>query len=290
MKLPSPAVSTQWLADNLDNPKLRIFDCSLYLTPNPDGPGYITESGVTKWSQAHIPGAGFLDMMGEMLDTSTPAGFAMLPAEKFAQICGEKGIGDDTAVVFYSGQNIMWSARMWWMLRSIGFDNAAVLDGGLEKWEREQRPMTAETRPYPKATLTAKAKPAMWADKADVLMAMRSPAVCTINALQPDIYDGQINRYGRHGHIPGSFNVYYSSLMNPEDGTFLPLEQLKTRFEESAPFGRPTIVYCGGGVSAAIDALALTMLKHNDVAIYDGSMFEWASDPVLPLVLGTEPG
>ncbi len=290
MKLNSPIVSTQWLADNLDNPNLRIFDCSLYLTPNPDGPGYITESGKAKWSQEHIPGAGFLEMMGEMHDTTSPFGFAMLPAEQFARICGEKGIGDDSIVVLYSGQSIMWSARMWWMLRSIGFDNAAILDGGLEKWQREQRPMHAVDQPYAKTTLTAHARPALWASKADVLMAMRSPAVCTVNALQPDVYDGQINRYGRPGHIPGSHNVYYNSLLDTEQGTFLPPEQLKAQFETAAPFGRPAILYCGGGVSAAIDALALTILKHDNVAVYDGSMFEWTADPALPLVLGTEPG
>jgi thiosulfate/3-mercaptopyruvate sulfurtransferase len=287
MKLSGPIVSTQWLADNLGNPRLRIFDCSIYLTPNPDRPGYVAKSGLEKWSQGHIPGAGFLNMK-EMHDTSS--GYSMLPAEKFAQLCGEQGIGDDSIVVLYAGQTIMWSTRMWWMLRSVGFNNVAILDGGLEKWEREQRPMTTEVPVYPKATLSAIGNPAMYASKADVLMAMRSPAVCTINALQPDVYDGRVNRYGRPGHIPGSHGVYYGSLVDPQDGTFLPPEQLKARFEQAAPFGRHTIVYCGGGVSATIDALALTMLKHDDISIYEGSMMEWAADPALPLVLGTEPG
>lgn len=290
MKLTNAIVSTQWLADNLDNPALRIFDCSLYLTPKADGPGYDMESGRAKWSQAHIPGAGHLEMLGEMNDL-TPTGFAMPPAERFAEVCGMHGIGDDTAVVLYSGQSIMWSARLWWMLRSIGFDNAAILDGGPEKWERENRPMTAEQRPYPQGKLTPKPRPQLWADKAEMLMTMRSPAVCTINALQPDIYDGQINRYGRHGHIPGSHNVYYNSLLDAQEGTFLPPEQLKERFKACGSFDRSrTIVYCGGGVSAAIDALALTMLNHPDVGVYDGSMMEWCADPALPLVLGAELG
>jgi thiosulfate/3-mercaptopyruvate sulfurtransferase len=274
MKLSSPIVSTQWLAENLSNPALRIFDCSIYLTPNPDRPGYRAKSGLEKWSQGHIPGSGFLNM-NEMHDTSS--GFSMLPADKFAQLCGEHGIGDDSVVVLYAGQTIMWSARMWWMLRSVGFDNAAILDGGLEKWEREQRPMTTEAPAYPKGKLSAIGNPAMYANKADVLMAMRSPTVCTINALQPEVYDGRVNRYGRPGHIPGSHGVYYGSLVD-------------ARFEQAAPFGRHTIIYCGGGVSATIDALALTMLKHKDISIYEGSMMEWAADPALPLVLGAEPG
>lgn len=289
MKLNSPIVSTQWLADNLDNPRLRIFDCSVYLTPNPDRPGYMAKSGLEKWTQGHIPGSRFLTMK-EMHDTTARTGFGMLPAEAFAQLCGEQGIGDDTAVVFYAGQTIMWSTRMWWMLRSIGFNNAAVLDGGLEKWEREKRPLSTEVRTYPKSTLTAKGNAAMYASKADVLMAMRSPKVCTINALQPDVYDGSVNRYGRPGHIPGSHGIYYNSLLDHEEGTFLPPDQLKAGFENAAPFGRPTILYCGGGVSATIDALALTMLGHDDLRVYEGSMMEWAADPALPLVLGTEPG
>ncbi len=290
MKLTSPIVSTQWLADNLGLPGLRIFDASVYLTVNPDGPGYITESGRARWSHAHIPGANFLEMLTDFSDNSGPSPMMMHKAERFAGLCGRHGIGDDSTVVIYSGQTMMWSARMWWMLRSMGFANAAVLDGGWEKWEREGRATSSEDKPYPPATFTPKPLAAMWADKNEVLQAIHAPSVCTINALQPDIYDGQINRYGRAGHIPGSHNVYYNSLLNPDDGTYLPLDQLKQRFEPSGAFNRRTIVYCGGGVSAGLDAIALTMLGHKDLAIYDGSMFEWCADPALPLVLGNEPG
>jgi thiosulfate/3-mercaptopyruvate sulfurtransferase len=290
MNLTRPIVSTQWLADNLGMPGLRIFDASVYLTVNPDGPGYITESGLARWRKAHIPGANFLEMLTEFLDNSGPAPMMMHAPEHFAGLCGRHGIGDDSTVVIYSGQTMMWSARMWWMLRSVGFTNAAILDGGWEKWEREGRAISSEDRPYPPAILTPKPLHKLWADKKDVLQAIHDPKVCTINALQPDIYDGQINRYGRAGHIPGSHNVYYNSLLNPGDGTYLPLDQLRQQFEPSGAFDRRTIVYCGGGVSAGLDAIALTMLGHNDLAIYDGSMFEWCADPALPLVTGAEPG
>jgi thiosulfate/3-mercaptopyruvate sulfurtransferase len=291
VKLTRPIVSTQWLAEHLDMPGLRIFDTSVYLTVNPAGPGYITESGRAKWSSAHIPGAGFLDMLNEFSDNSSGVGFTMPPPARVAELAGQHGIGDDSTVVLYCGQSIMWSTRMWWMLRSIGFDNVAILDGGWEKWQREQRPVSAEARPYPRATLTPKPRPRHWADKAEVLMAMRSPRTCTINALQPDVYSGETNRYGRPGHIPGSHGVYYNSLLDPKEGTFLPPEQLQERFEQSGALASPrVIVYCGGGVSATIDALALTLLEHPDVAVYDGSMMEWVADPALPLVLGSEPG
>jgi thiosulfate/3-mercaptopyruvate sulfurtransferase len=290
MKLTNPIVSTQWLADNLDTPDLRIFDASVYLTVNPDGPGYITESGLAKWRKAHIPGANFLEMLTEFLDNSGPAPMMMHPPEHFAELCARHGIGDDSTVVIYSGQTMMWSARMWWMLRTVGFANAAILDGGWEKWEREGRTTSSEDKPYPSARFTARPRASMWADKKEVLQAIHAESVCTINALQPDIYDGQVNRYGRAGHIPGSHNVYYNSLLNPDDGTYLPTDELKRRFDASGALDRRTIVYCGGGVSAGLDAIALTMLGHDDVAIYDGSMFEWCADPGLPLVSGAEPG
>ncbi len=290
MQLTQPIVSTQWLADNLDHPAMRLFDASIYLTVNPDAAGYITESGRDRWAQAHIPGANFLEMLTDFSDHSQPVPMMMPAVEHFAELCGRHGIGNDSTVVIYSGQTMMWSARMWWMLRTAGFTNAAILDGGLEKWVREGRPMSSEDQPYAAATFTARPNPARWVNKQDVLQAMHQPAICTINALQPDIYDGEINRYGRQGHIPGSHNVYYNSLLNPETGTYLPLEQLKDKFASARPFGRRTIDYCGGGVSASLDAIALTMLGHQDLAIYDGSMFEWCMDPALPLVLGAEPG
>jgi thiosulfate/3-mercaptopyruvate sulfurtransferase len=290
MKLESPIVSTQWLADNLNAPSLRLFDATVFLTVNPDGPGYLPESGRAKWSQAHIPGANFLEMLTEFSDNSTPVPMMMPAPGRFAELCRRHGIGDDSTVVIYSAQTMMWSARMWWMLRSTGFTNAAILDGGWEKWEREGRPTSSEDRPYPPATFTAKPQATMWADKKDVLQAIHNPSVCTINALQPDIYDGQINRYGRAGHIPGSHNVYYASLLNPETGTYLPRDELEQRFEASGASSRRTILYCGGGVSASLDAIALTVLGHSNVAIYDGSMFEWCMDPALPLVSGADPG
>jgi thiosulfate/3-mercaptopyruvate sulfurtransferase len=291
MKLSSPIVSTQWLADRLDTPGLRIFDASVYLTVNPDGPGYISESGRSRWESAHIPGAGFLEMLTEFSDNSSGVGFMAPAPARFAELAGQQGIGDDSTVVIYSGQTMMWAARMWWMLRTIGFTNAAILDGGWEKWEREQRPVASGPQAYPRAVLTARPQPKMWADKAEVLQAMHAPGVCTINALQPDVYNGEVNRYGRPGHIPGSQNVYYNSLLDPADGTYLPPAQLKERLEAAGALARPrVIVYCGGGVSACLDAVALTMVGHPDVAVYDGSMMEWVLDPSLPLILGDEPG
>lgn len=290
MILNSPLVSTQWLAEHLRQPSLRVFDCSIYLMPNPDGAGMIPRSGRAMWREAHIPGANFLEMLSDFSDNAKPAPVMMPAAERFTELCSAHGIGSRTAVVLYSGQSMAWSARMWWMLRTMGFDNVAVLDGGWEKWQREGRQVSVADTPYAPAPFPAKPQAGMWADQNDVLQAIHNPSVCTINALSPALYAGTEPRFPRAGHISGSHNVYANDLIDPADGTFLPREALRARFEATGALCRRTILYCGTGVSAAVDALALALLGHQDYAVYDGSMAEWSMDPALPLTLGALPG
>lgn len=290
MKLHSPLVSTDWLAQNIDNDSLRIFDATVLLTPNDPDPGYTIVSGRDAWAASHIPGAGFMDLLAEFSDQSVPLPLTMLPPEQFAERVGEAGIGEDSAVVIYGAGSMMFATRVWWMLRSIGFDNVAVLDGGWEKWQREEKPTTSVITSYPSALLAPKPRPGLWANRDDMMAAMQDQSVCTLNALQPDIYNGDLARYGRAGHIPGSHNVYYNSLLDPSDGTYLSLEQLWEVFDATGVMQKSrAIVYCGGGVSATMDTLALTMLGHPDISVYDGSMFEWAQDPSLPLISGNDP-
>jgi thiosulfate/3-mercaptopyruvate sulfurtransferase len=290
MKISTPLVSSEWLASNLTNPVLRVFDATVFLHVNKDGPGYIPESGRAKWMQAHIPEAGFLDLISEFSDPDANVRFMMPSATRFAMLAGNLGIGDDTAVVLYSAGSVMWSTRAWWMLRSIGFDNVAVLDGGWEKWQRENRPTSNQQTTYPPAQLTPRYRAERWADKADVVRAMADPTVCTINALSPEVYSGEKNMYGRPGHIPGSHNVFYNTLLDSNDGTFLKPAALRDRFAAIGAIEHPRVIaYCGGGISATMDALALTLIGHPNVAVYDGSMMEWVADTALPLVNGAAP-
>ena len=290
LQLASPLVSTDWLAEHLDEPNLRLFDTTVFLHLNQQGPGYTAESGREKWAASHIPGAGFLDLVNEFSDPAAAVRFMMPAAARFAELAGHLGIGDDTPVVLYSAGSVMWSTRAWWMLRSVGFDNAAILDGGWDKWQREARPTSRDVRPYPAAKLNPRARPMLWADKVDVLKAMGDATVCTINALSLEVYSGAKNTYGRPGHIPGSHNVFYNTLLNAVDGTFLPPPQLKARFDTVAAFERTRVIaYCGGGISATMDALALTLAGHSNVAVYDGSMSDWVADEKLPLTMGSAP-
>ena len=290
MKIEGALVSTDWLAENLEQANLRIFDTTVYLQPKEGGGGYQADSGRDGWAKAHIPGAGFLDLIEEFSDSTNPIPFMMPPAERFCDLAAAHGIGDDSYVVLYSDGVPMWSTRAWWMFRSVGFDRVVVLDGGWQKWQREARPVSDVTPSYPPASLSTTARPQMWANKDDMLRIIEDGSACTLNALSPDVYNGETNRYGRAGHIPGSHNVFYGSLIDPEAGTFLPRERLSEKFRPAGSLeAERVVVYCGGGISATMDALALHIAGHKNIAIYDGSMSEWIKDESLPLTLGDAP-
>jgi len=280
-------VSTDWLAANLADPDLRIFDVTVHLRPPPPAP-YRIESGRADYEAGHIPGAGFLDLGRDLSDQASPLPFTMPPADALARALGEAGVGPESRVVAYSTTTPMWATRLWWMLRACGFDKAAVLDGGLAKWKGEGRPVETGERRYPSAELTLTARPGAWADKATVLAAVGDGAVCTINALSPSTHSGKSEtNYGRKGHIAGSRNVPYAALLKP-DGAWRDDAELRPLFEAVGALSRPrAICYCGGGISATMDALALVRLGHPHVAVYDGSMSEWSRDPAMPMETGS---
>lgn len=279
-------VSSDWLAAHLNDVDLRIFDVTVHLRPSTPGP-YTVESGRADYAAAHIPGAGFLDIGANLSDPDSRLGFTMPSALDLASALGAAGIGPGSRVVAYTTTTPMWATRLWWMLRACGFDEVAVLDGGLAKWTAEGRPVGAGEHRYPPAALTLTARPDAWADKAAVLAAIDDGAVCTINALSPSMHSGEAAaNYGRKGHIKGSRNVPYAALLNA-DGTYRDDKALRELFDAVGALQRPRVIcYCGGGISATMDALALTRLGHPNVAVYDGSMSEWTRDPDLPMETG----
>ena len=289
MKLDGPLVSTDWLAQHLDEPTLRLFDATIFLKHKPEG-GYLPESGRAQWQAEHIPGAGFLDVYQELSDTSCAVSFMMPSPEAFAATMAGHGVSDDSTVVLYNQGFPMWATRVWWMLRSIGFDNVAVLNGGYEKWKKEGRPLTAAITRHAPGKLSVRPRADMWVAKDAMLEVVAGKGPVTINALAPAVYSGEKNQYGRAGHLPGTHNVYYGDLLDPATGEFLPPEKLRPLFEKSGALASERVIaYCGGGISATMDALAMLVCGQDKVAIYDGSMSEWVKDPALPLKLGMEP-
>lgn len=279
-------VDSDWLAERLDDPNLRVYDCTVHLVPDPPR-AYTVKSGREDFEAGHIPGAGFLDLTGPSLsDPSSGLNFTMPSIAQLEEALSAVGLGDEHTAVLYSSGHMMWATRMWWMLRSVGFETASVLDGGFRTWQESGARVSTNACKYARARFTANPRPELWADKEEVLDAIDSATVCTINALAPEVHsgEGEMN-YGRKGHIKGSVNVPFASLL--QRGTFQPGATLKAEFEKVKAFDRErVIVYCGGGISATTDALALVMAGHPNVAVYDGSMSEWVRDPELPMETG----
>jgi len=283
---PEYIVSADWLAAHLNDPNLRIFDSTVLLQLGADGQ-YVMESGLATYEAGHIPGAAFIDLAKDLSDTSQKLGFMLPSADQFAEVMGNLGVGPDNRVVVYSTNMPAWATRLWWMLRVFGFDNVAVLDGGWAKWQAEARPVTKDIPDHAKASFKAGFRPELVANKQDVLAAIGDGDACIINALPPAMHTGEMAPYGRKGRIADSINVPTGLLDNPETGTLKPVAELTQIFEKSGVLSRDRIItYCGGGIAATHDAFALALIGRPDVAVYDGSMSEWAADPDTPMEAG----
>ena len=282
---PQAIVATDWLAANLNDPKLRIFDCTTYLLyETVTGRPYRVESGRADYDKGHIPNSGFLDLQGELSDGSKPTNFMMPPLNELARRFAAKGIGDDTRVILYSRKSIQWATRVWWMLRAVGFDNAAILDGGIDKWIAEGRQTVTTATVYPPAAnLTLRARPDLFCDKETVKAAIGDGAACTINALAPDLHSGENPRYGRPGRIPGSVNVPAAALLSKTLEVLPPETVAKTFAGVGADKSKRIVIYCGGGIAATLDAFLLHQLGYDNLTVYDASMSEWAKDASLPV-------
>jgi thiosulfate/3-mercaptopyruvate sulfurtransferase len=282
-----PLVSTEWLAAHLADPGLRVFDCTTFLHPEPSG-RFRIENGRAPYEEGHIPGAGLLDLQGELSDRTSSLRFTMPPAHLLADTLGARGIGDDSTVVLYCLGLPMWATRVWWMLRAIGFDRAAILDGGISKWHDEGRPLSTEPCAYEPAMLTVRARPELFVDRHAMQAAIGRSGTVTVNALTEEQHRGTGGPgYGRPGRIAGSVCLPSVSLLT-EDKTLRPLPELRAAFAAiGANTAERVLCYCGGGIAATLDAFVLTaLLGHRDVAVYDASMQEWARDPSLPMETG----
>jgi thiosulfate/3-mercaptopyruvate sulfurtransferase len=282
LKHPDSLVGTDWLAEHLEDPNLRVFDATIQLSPA--GP----ESGRPAYEAGHVPGAAFLDHAADLSDSSNPVPYARLTPDRLAHAFAGAGVAADSRVVVYSTSHPMWATRVFWLLRGIGFDAAAVLDGGFARWQGEGRPVEKGSAAYPTGGLAARPRPQVWADRDEVRAAIGDGAVCTINALPRALYEGATeHHYGRPGRIAGSRSVPFSKIVDTRTGCFADPSAWQTAFAAAGAFERARVItYCGGGISATVDAFALLQLGHPDVAVYDGSLLEWSADPELPMETG----
>jgi thiosulfate/3-mercaptopyruvate sulfurtransferase len=258
---------------------LRVFDCTVFLRRSDDGP-YRAEPGRDAYEAAHIPQSGFIDQVEELSDPMSPLRFTALEPEALAAAFAARGIGAGTRTVLYDRAFNMWSTRVWWLLRSIGYDDAAVLDGGWQAWagsaNGDRREVsTGVESPNEAADLVARPRSRTIVDRSEVEAAIGADGTCLVNALSPRLHDGSDARYGRPGHIPSSRNVYAVDLVDPDTHRYRALDELRVVFADADVAGDRILTWCGGGIAATSDAFILTLLGHEDVGIYDGSLSDW---------------
>jgi thiosulfate/3-mercaptopyruvate sulfurtransferase len=280
-------ISTTELESKLGQPALRLFDCTTYLEPTPAGSDepYNAVPGRHTFEAGHIPGADFLDLQGEFSDAKSKLHFMMAPVQQLEAAFGRHGVSANSQVVLYSLGTPMWATRFWWMLQSLGFD-AAVLDGGLDKWKLEGRAIeTGPAKGYKPATFAAKPKSGYFVGKQDVLASKAERNTVVVNALGPQFHKGlEPSRYGRPGRVPGSCNLPAAALLDPQTKAFVALPDAEAKFaSQGITKDKRVIAYCGGGISATVDLFLLHRLGYQNLTLYDGSMGEWARDASLPI-------
>jgi len=278
-------VTAEWLSQNLDDPDLVVLDCTVLVEPDENGSVRVV-SGRANYEAGHIPSAGFADLMGDLSDSDSPLRFAMPTPEQFSAAMSALGVGDDSRVVLYSSNNSAWAARVWWMLRWVGFDRAALLDGGLSAWTAEGRPLSTEPATPAEKVLTVALRPQMIADRNEVLASIEDDAVSLIDAMPEAHYRGEMTMYDRPGHIPGASNIPAFAL-HDESGHYRPHDELAAIFDDDRD--SRAITYCGGGIAASSNAFVMTRLGFKNVAVYTASLQEWAADPANPMEIAPHP-
>jgi thiosulfate/3-mercaptopyruvate sulfurtransferase len=282
--MPDTLVSADWLKQHLDDPDLVVLDATVIVQPDAAGNLQLI-NGRANYESGHIPTARFADLMGELSDPDSPLQFGVPSPEQFAAAMGRLGVGDDSRVVLYDAMGSSWAARVWWMLRWIGFDRAALLDGGFAAWTEAGGDLSTEPVNPVARKLTVNLRPEIIADQEEVRASIGNDAVRLIDVLPPIHYRGEWTMYDQPGHIPGAINIPVMSLFDEAGG-------MRQDDELAALLGdekdKRTITYCGGGIAASAEAFALTRLGFKDVAIYAASLEEWTANPENPMEINLE--
>jgi thiosulfate/3-mercaptopyruvate sulfurtransferase len=278
---PRTLVSTGWLADHLADPDLRILDASWYL---PDQ----NRDARAEYAAAHIPAARFFDI-DEISDQRSALPHMAPPPEKFMSRLRARGVGDGHQVVVYDGAGLFSAARVWWTFRLMGKTDIAVLDGGFPKWRAEGRAVEDMPPVVRDRHMTVQRQAHLVRDVTQVANAAKLGAAQIVDARGAARFEGTEPepRPGlRSGHVPGSMNVHYATLLNA-DGTMKSPEDLRAVLVAAGvDLARPVITTCGSGITAAILNLALERIGHRNHALYDGSWAEWGMYDDLPVERG----
>ncbi len=277
-----PLVTTEFLAGELGKPDFVVFDATKYLPNEP-------KDGKTEFLRAHIQGARYFDI-DQIADQDTDLPHMVPTPGRFARLMASLGVGNTSRIVFYDQKGLASAARGWWLMGLFGHDNAAVLDGGLPKWLKENRPTRDgdSVAPSP-AEFQPDYRAAQLRGVGDMLRNVLTRDELVLDARAAGRFTGAVPepRAGmRSGHIPGSASVPYTDLLNA-DGTFRPAGEVRARFEAAGVDGsRPLVTSCGSGVTACILTLGLRVAGFPEGAVYDGSWTEWGGRSDTPIKVG----
>ncbi len=272
---PELLASTESLGDSLSRPEVRVLDVRW----RPDG------TGPSVYQAGHIPGAAYLDWATDLVDAEVEQGTFLLAGPDHASTAlARAGVGDGTSVVLYDDTAGLYASRVWWSLRVYGFESARILDGGLPAWTSDGRGLSSLPAEPPPATFTPRAQLRMRLTTADIRGLLGSPDVMLLDARAPAEYRGFEGNTRRLGHIPGAVNVPVAAMTQPGSQAFRPGDELRSMLiKANVTRGRRMVCYDGSGVAAAKLAFVLTLLGHDDVAVYDGGWAEWGNRLDLPV-------
>ena len=272
-------VETEWLAENLDNSDIRIVDATWYLPT-------VERDGIENYDAGHIPGAVFWDI-DAIADPQSSLPHMMPDETTFQGYMKMLGIGSDHHVIVYDNMKLMTAPRVWWTLRVFGHERVSLLNGGQNKWSAEDRPLTTDAPKIPETAFRAIFNSSMVRSVDDIWANIRTSDEQILDARGAGRFDGidpEPRPECRSGHIPGSQNLPFNELIDPQMGTVLPIKELASRIQAAGiDDARPVVTTCGSGITACVLALGLHLTGRHDVAVYDGSWTEWGGREDTPV-------
>ena len=274
-------VDGAWLEARIVDPGLRVIDASWYLPSE-------NRDARAEYREAHIPGAIYLDLSVDLADPDAPVRNTLAAPDALARALGSAGISNAHDVVIYDRKAGYSAGRVWWILRYLGHQRAALLDGGFEGWSSEGRRLSREDVTREAQDFVAAPEPAWLSSSADIASVLERDEARILDARSSERFRGEGPEPAGHpGHIPGARNLPWSDNLHGDPGRFRPIPELRKLYEDAGVrFDAPVITTCGSGVTAALEAFVRTRAGHPEVSVYDGSWAEWGNADGFPIETG----